>query len=161
VNVAIIISAISVGIALASLLVNFVLSRRSSIRARKPILVFVDDPDEECWALQNLGNGPALNVLVAQRAGGRWFNPVRLAPLAKDGSFSLRWLGRVDDTGLGASYADFEGRRYTSTLGGEISRAFKGDRLPRWDDSEIVRYWELPAQDERGRWGAKPSDFGA
>ena len=162
VNVAIFISAVSVVIAFASLILNVVLNHRASVRARKPVLVFVDDPEQGCWMLQNVGNGPALNVLVAQRDSGHWFNPVRGRPLAKDAAFGLEWLGRVNVTGLGASYADFEDRRYTSTLGNEVARAFEGDLLPDWSDSEIRRYWQFdtPVSDF-DRWGERSSDFRA
>jgi hypothetical protein len=161
VSVAVFISAVSVAIAFASLAVNFLLSHRAEVRARKPVLVFVDDPDQGCWTLNNIGNGPALNVVVAQRAGGQWFNPVRVPPFSRDAAFRLEWLGRVNDTGLGASYADFEGHRYTSTLGDEIARAYEGERLPTWDEAEIARYWELPAAVVRTRRAAKASDFRA
>lgn len=100
---ALFISVVSVGIAFASFVVNFVLNQRAAVRARKPVLVFVDDPEEGCWVLRNVGNGPSLNVLIAQRAEGRWFNPVRVPPLGRDSSFPLRWLGRVSNTGLGAA----------------------------------------------------------
>jgi hypothetical protein len=160
VSAALFISAVSVALAFASLLVNFVLNYRAAVRARKPVLVFIDDPSEGCWLLRNVGNGPALNVVVAQRARGSWFNPVRVPPFAKDSTFPLQWLGRTNDTGLGASYADFEGRRYTSTLGGETSRAYDGERLPRWEDADIRRYWQLSnVLDPVQVWGEKASDF--
>jgi hypothetical protein len=163
VNTAVFISVVSVAIAFASLIINFFLNRTASIRARKPVLVFIDDPEQGSWILRNVGNGPALNILVAERASGWWFNPVRVTPLARDASFALTWLGRVNISGLGASYADFENRRYTSTLGAEISRAYDGDRLPNWDEKEIKRYWELPADRALAgweeKWGEKSSDF--
>lgn len=141
---------------------NLWLNQRAAVRARKPVLVFVDDPEQGCWTIHNVGNGPALNVLVAQRAKNRWFNPVRVPPLGKDGSLPLKWLGRVNVTGLGANYSDFEDRHYTSTLGGERSRAYEGDRLPRWEDEEIRRYWEFADEFRVTRaapWGDKASDF--
>jgi hypothetical protein len=158
---AIIISAISVSIALFSFVLNLRLNQRAAIRARKPVLVFVDEPSEGCWVIRNVGNGPALNVLVAQRADGRWFNPVFIPPFGKDGQFPLKWLGRVNVTGLGATYSDFEDRRYTSTLGGERSHTYDGARLPSWDDGEIRRYWELSDQLVAQRWGERVSDFRA
>jgi hypothetical protein len=161
VSSAIFISVVSVAIAFASLVVNFVLNHRASVRARKPVLVFVDDPEQGCWVLRNVGNGPALNVLVALRHSGQWFNPVRVTPLGKDASFALPWLGRVNTAGLGASYSDFEDRRYTSTLGDEIARAYDGDRLPRWTEEQIKRYWELPASPVSTKWGQEQSNFGA
>jgi hypothetical protein len=159
-SAALFISAVSVAIALASFVVNLWLNQRASVRARKPVLVFVDDPKQGCWVLRNVGTGPALNVLVAQRQEGRWFNPVLVPPFATDSSFPLKWLGRINTSGLGATYADFENRRYTSTLGGERSRAYERDRLPGWEDDEIRRYWELGDEFVAMRWGEKASGFG-
>lgn len=155
-----VISVASLALAFTSFATNFILNQRAAERARKPVLVFVDDPDEPCWVLRNVGNGPALNVLVAQRADGKWFSPVRIPPLSKDGVYALRWLGKMSMTGLGASYADFEGRRYTSTLGGEVSHAYEGDRLPDWDGrGDIKKYWELPPVALTTRWAERKSDF--
>jgi hypothetical protein len=73
-SAATVIAIVSVAIAGTSFFVNFWIGQRAAVRARKPVLVFVDDPERQCWVLQNVGNGPALNVLVAQRESGRWFN---------------------------------------------------------------------------------------
>jgi hypothetical protein len=160
VSAAIFISPFSVVIALAALVVNLTLTRRAAVLARKPVLVFVDDFDQGCWVLRNVGNGPALNVLVAQRAGGEWFNPVLVPPIGNDGSFPLQWLGHVEDTGLGAVYGDFEGRRYTTTVGGEFTLCYEGDRLPRWTTEEVAGYWAVP-YGAGGREHAKASTFAA
>ena len=112
--------------------------------------------------LHNVGNVPALNVVVAQRRDGQWINPVFAPPLAREARFPLTWLGRVNDTGLGATYSDFEDHRYTCTLGGERSRTYDGNRLPNWPGGEVRRYWQL----ERGvaaviQWRERPSEFTA
>jgi hypothetical protein len=166
VSAELVISIVSVAIAFGAVVLNFALSHRAAVRARKPVLVFVFDTEERHegeWVLRNVGNGPALNVLVAMRAEGEWFNPVRVPPLARDSSFALPWTARTGSAGLGASYGDFEGRRYTSTLGGEIARAYDGDRLPALDDEEVVRYWQVESTIGQGilTWGAKPCDFRA
>jgi hypothetical protein len=106
-NAALLISTVSVTIALASFVVNLWLNQRAAVRGRKPVLVFVDDPKEGCWTLRNVGNGPALNVLVAQRNKGTWFNPVLVPPFGRDSSFPLTWLGRTNSDGVGVSYTDF------------------------------------------------------
>jgi hypothetical protein len=164
-SAALFISTVSVAIALVSFGVNFWLNQRAAVRARKPVLVFVDEPEQACWVLQNVGNGPALNVLIAQRAQGQWFNPVRVPPCGKDSSFPLRWLGRINVTGLGASYSDFENRRYTSTLGNDSSCFYEGDRLPSWDNAEIKVYWQLPdefrTEFAAALWGGQSSSFAA
>ena len=112
--------------------------------------------------MRNIGNGPALNVIVAQRKDGQWFNPVRVRPMAKEQAETLEWLGRVNDTGLGVVYVDSEGLYYTSTVGAEILRTYEGARLPGWTEGEIRRYWEVgQAEAIAERWGAMPSDFRA
>ena len=144
------ISVVALVLSATSFAVNLWVGLRAAVRARKPVLAFVDDPDAGCWTLRNIGNGPALNVLVAQRRDGMWFNPVRLHPLGKDQVAALTWLGRVNDTGLGAEYVDSENRAYTSTVGGEVLRTYEGRRLPDWDTHDhegrpvARRYWEAP-----------------
>jgi hypothetical protein len=161
-SVATVIAIVSLTIAATSFVVNYWVGHRAAIRARKPVLVFVDDPKRGSWVLQNVGNGPALNVLVAQREFDYWINPVLTPPLAKDAVFALEWLGRVNTTGLGATYSDFEDRRYTSTLGGERSRAYEHNRLPDWKDGEVRRYWELRAEEGiASRWSKRQSRFSA
>src|ERR1041384_6175962 len=74
---------------------NYRHTRGSAVLARKPVLIFEYD-GELGWVLRNVGAGPALNVIVAQkRVGGDWFNPVRVPPLSKDGRFLLAWLNHV------------------------------------------------------------------
>ena len=161
-SAATVIAIVSVAIAAVSFFVNYWVGQRAAVRARKPVLVFVDDPQRECWVLQNVGNGPALNVCVAQRQSGQWFNPVLVPPLAREASLPLTWLGRINTTGLGATYSDFEDRRYTSTLGDEHSRTYDGDQLPSWRDDEIRRYWQLhPNEGVATRWGERESSFKA
>src|ERR687893_400657 len=81
-----------------SLAISYWHSRKSAITGRKPVLTFVYD-DETGWVLQNIGNGPALNVIVAQKkVGEQGFNPVRVPPISKDGAFVCRWLGHVNTT---------------------------------------------------------------
>jgi hypothetical protein len=160
--VATVIAIVSLLFAAVSFVVNFSIAHRAAVRARKPVLVFVDDREHQCWVLQNVGNGPALNIVVAMREFNTWFNPVLAPPLAKDGAIPLTWLGRAN-TGLGATYSDFEDRRYTATSGGEYSRTYEGDRLPKWDDEEVRAHWTLHPEQALTPpvWGKRASDFKA
>lgn len=127
--------------------ISFWFTWRSVIAAKRPVLVFVYEGGVG-WVLRNIGSGPALNVVVAQkRVGGEWFNPVRVPPLAKDREFIPRWLGHVNTTGLGATYTDFEGRPYTSTCGNDLSRTFRRARFGPWPDEKIGRHWSQPVYD--------------
>lgn len=128
---------------------NYRQSRRSAVLTRKPVLVFEYDGNSG-WMLRNVGIGPALNVLVAQRRGdGEWFNPVRVPPLSKDGKFVLQWLNHVNTTGLGATYTDTEQMPYTSTCGNDLSKTFEGTLFGPWPEPVIGRHWNQPLYDER------------
>jgi hypothetical protein len=123
---------------------NYRHTRRSAVLARKPVLIFEYD-GESGWVLRNVGVGPALNVVVAQkRASGEWFNPVRVPPLSKEGKFILQWLNHVNTTGLGATYTDTEQFIYTSTCGNDLSRTFGGALFGPWPESKIGRHWNHP-----------------
>jgi hypothetical protein len=131
-------------VSVMSLTISYLSSRKTSITGIKPVLVFVYD-EEKGWILQNIGNGPAMNIIVAQkRVGGEWFNPVRIPPVSKGTEFILTWLGHVNDTGLGATYTDFQDRTYSSTCGNDLSRTFEGNKLRVWKEQEIGRHWNHP-----------------
>jgi hypothetical protein len=106
-------------------------------------LVFLYD-GARGWILRNVGNGPALNVLVAQKKEGTWFNPVRVPPLSKETEFIPLWLDHVNTTGLGAIYTDSEGVWYTSTTGNDLTQVFDGLRFGPWEEPEIGRHWNHP-----------------
>jgi len=129
--------------------INYRQGRRSAILTRKSVLVFEYDGDSG-WTLRNVGAGPALNVVVAQkRVGGEWFNPVRVPPLSKDGKFVLKWLNPVNTTGLGATYSDTEQLPYTSTCGNDLSMTFDGTLFGSWPESVLGKHWKQPLYEER------------
>jgi hypothetical protein len=124
--------------------------------------------------LVNVGNGPAMNVLVAARAwhpalagepeagAPPWLNPVRLPPIAVDGEVECAWLFVPGDMGLGAEYTDSDGRPYTSTTGDDRTVVLEGRFLPAWSRDEVVPYWQLEGDVFRTRaWGVRASDFPA
>ena len=129
---------------------NYRQSRRSAVLTRKPVLAFEYD-GASGWILRNVGAGPALNVVVAQKwVSGEWFNPVRVPPLSKDGNFVLQWLDHVNSTGLGATYTDTEQMPYTSTCGNDLSQTFDGTLFGPWPEPKIGRHWNQPLYDGRG-----------
>jgi hypothetical protein len=137
-------SGMALAVSLTTFSLNYLASLRNSILARKPVLIF-EYQDESGWTIRNVGGGPALNVLVAQkRKNGEWFNPVRVPPLSKDGRMVLKWLGHVNSTGLGATYADTENLPYTSTCGNDLSKVSSGLQFGPWQEKEIGRHWNQP-----------------
>ena len=131
-------------VSVSTFALGYRLTRRSTILARKLILVFEYDGNIG-WILRNVGTGPALNVIVAQkRPKEAWINPVRVPPLSKDSQMILKWLRHVNTTSLSTSYCDFEGKVYTSTYGSDLSKVFDGNRLEIWNEAEIHRHSDDP-----------------
>ena len=148
----VIVSILAFLLASASFVISLWQSWRSEMISRRPILS-IQYVGDSGWHLQNVGNGPALNILVAQKSGGigrpgKWFNPVRVPPLGNNESFHMKWLGHVNTTGIGAIYEDFNGRTYTSTCGADLVRLLVGNRIGMWKETEIGRHWNHPTYQE-------------
>jgi hypothetical protein len=141
---AIVLSSAALIVSITTFALNYRHTRRSAVLGRKPVLVFEYD-GERGWFLRNVGSGPALNIVVAQKHAGEWFNPVRISPLARDGEFLLIWLGHVNTTGLGATYSDTENAPYTSTCRNDLSRTVEGHSFGPWTEQMIGRHWNHPA----------------
>ena len=144
---AIVLSAITFGL-------SYRASKAAERRARMPVLVFVYDGTQG-WLLRNVGNGPALNIEVAQKVvrddrAGSWITPVRVPPVGRDKEILLPWLGDDNLHGLGAVYEDFlsadegsGGRAYTMTCGNDRNVIKPGRPLPEWPESTIVAQWTV------------------
>ena len=79
-------------VSVLTLALNYRHARRATVLGLKPVLVFEYDGSRG-WVLSNVGAGPTLNIIVAQkRVCEAWFNPVRVPPISKDGDFVLVWL---------------------------------------------------------------------
>jgi hypothetical protein len=120
-------------------------------RSRIPVLVFLLEPDRG-WILRNVGNGPALNIVVARKAShgdAPWLDPTRVPPIARDGELVLGWLVPGNDVAvLGATYQDFlgadtsrAGRTYTAICAYSLSSVRPGRRLPAWSMDETEPDW--------------------
>lgn len=124
-----------------TVLVSSLLTLRvSSRRAVRPMLVF--DYTENGWFLRNIGTGAALNVLVAEVRKGKWDRPRRVPPMPKDGSLPLTWCLHVNDAGLGATYQDAYGTKFTTICGNDLNRIRKGHKFGGWSEAVIKRHWE-------------------
>jgi hypothetical protein len=153
-TVSVTIATIALFISVVTFLINLWLGHRVAVRGRKPVLVFVYQyrpgrGPAPTWHLQNIGKGPALNVLVAMRVPKyqAWYKPVRVPPLAEDADFECHWLEPYDpqeDFGLGVEYTDSEGRWYTATTGNDNAVVLEGRWLPRWKPDEISPHWRTP-----------------
>jgi hypothetical protein len=125
-----------------ALLVSFLGYRLTAVRNVKPAIVVSYSKDG--WQLKNVGNGPALNVLVAQRREtGAWVCPVRVPPLGQGDQLHLFWMGHTNVRWIGATYADIDGRPYSSECSDDLTRISVGSVFPQWSEEQIDRAWKL------------------
>jgi hypothetical protein len=106
------------------------------------------------WKIRNVGNGPALNITVAQRAtrgDGAWYNPVTVPSIESGGSFIIEWLGSNGEFALGARYCDFldyaQESKFFAYTSSDRSEVYLPGDLPPWampisTPEESKRFWE-------------------
>jgi hypothetical protein len=142
------VSATIAGIALVVSVIVFFENRRRAAEAarlaRVPTLVFAWDAAGQTWMLTNIGNGPALDVVILQRIGGQWVRPLRMPEMAVQDSnlVPTRWVGWSENPGLGARYRSITGERYMTKTGDDWSQQSRG-----WGDmpptlwNQIEPHW--------------------
>lgn len=134
-------SLVAILVSLVSFSLSFFQTSISSKTQVRPIVVIVYD-GAIGWIARNVGSGPALNIVVAQRASeGGWKKPVRIPPLATSTDFHLRWLGHTNTEAIGVAYEDLQGRTYTSVCRNDLSSVRDGYHLTQWEEREIGRHW--------------------
>lgn len=137
----VLLSAIAIVLSAVSFIAGHRLAARSAVVAVRPVLVF-EYSESEGWSLRNVGNGPALDVVVQHRwETGGWTGPVRVPPLAPDGTFIAAWIGHANVRGLGSSYSDIEARPYSSTTINDLTSTHEGNTLPKWPEQSIGKHW--------------------
>lgn len=141
-------SATIAGIALVVSVIVFVDNRLRALEAsrlaRVPMLAFTWDDPRQSWILTNIGNGPALDVVILQRIGGRWVHPLRMREMAVQDSnpVPIGWMRWDENPGLGARYRSITGEQYMTMTGDDWSQ-----HSPGWGDmpaalwSEIEPHW--------------------
>ena len=126
-------------VSIISFIFSYLLSRKSAIDAITPVLVF-EYTQKSGWLLRNVGNGPALNIVFAMKSeSSEWFDSVRIPPISRDGVFGLPWIIDLNMRAFGATYEDFQSRRYSTICEDDLSKIFnncifdiKGKTIPHW-----------------------------
>jgi hypothetical protein len=108
---------------------------------RRPMLIFVWEADAQQWVLRNIGLGPALDVVAAQKVRGEWTSALRLPELAVGGSAVIPhpWVLWASNPGLGVRYRSVTDEPYSTRTGDDWSQPREGwsefpERL--WQDIE-------------------------
>jgi hypothetical protein len=147
VSIPIAVSIMALFVSMGSLVFTIWKGRYDQVTGVRPTLVFAYN-DVTGWELQNIGSGPALNIVIALKEhgvdskSGKWTKPVRIPPMKKDGSFHLHWDPFNNTHGLGATYEDMWERPYTTTCGRDLNQIRRGRYLA-WQESEIKAEWAL------------------
>jgi len=121
----VIIPVISVVVSILVLLVAYVSFHQGVIERQRPVLVFTRR-DRGFWHIENVGTGPALDVIVGdrfpvsksevktgwmhKRPARKWKTKTRCWPLAAGASVPLEWIGHD----IVAVYGDISGHVYNS-----------------------------------------------
>jgi hypothetical protein len=150
-TVSVVISAVALVVSVIVFVDNRLRQLQGARLARRPMLVFRWDAEDQQWTLDNIGLGPALDVVAIQKIRGEWSHPVRLPELSVGGSTIVphRWIEAWDpDPGLGARYRSVTGEPYSTRTGNDWSQASEGwdqfpDRL--WDVIEPHWRYRRPA----------------
>ena len=135
-------------IALVVSVIVFVDNRRhqaiAARLARQPALVFVWDPPNARWMLSNIGNGPALDVVILQRIDGAWLHPLRMPELGVDRGEPVprRWVEAWSrDPGLGARYRSITGETLSTETANDASRISTSGAAMSFDADRIEPHW--------------------
>jgi hypothetical protein len=137
-------SAMIAGIALVVSVIVFVDNRLRALEAarlaRVPVLAFTWDDPRQSWILTNVGNGPALDVVILQRIGGRWAHPLRMREMAVQDSnvVPIGWMRWDENPGLGARYRSITGEPYMTRTGDDWSQ-----HSPGWGDMPVALWKEI------------------
>ena len=122
--------------------IAIIVANRAVTRSLRPVLVFVCEVRDKVWCVQNVGTGPALDVLVAEKDRNEepWARFKRLPPLPKDGKIQLRSAPSF----FAVTYHDAENHAYSTICSGYRNRLQKGHVFDEPDENQIAIYPPLP-----------------
>jgi hypothetical protein len=122
--------------------IAIIVANRAVTRSLRPVLVFVCEVRDKVWCVQNVGTGPALDVLVAEKDRNEqpWARFKRLPPLPKDGKIQLRSAPSF----FAVTYHDAENHAYSTICSGYRNRLQKGHVFDKPDENQTTIYPPLP-----------------
>ena len=136
------ISIIALVVAIVSTIISVYFSKLNIRTDIFPVLVLAYDP-KNGWEIRNIGNGPAINIMVSHQEHGetKWIKPTRIYPISKDGKVHLKWVG-YNPNKIAVTYSDIHKNNYTSITNDDLTEIKNGNKLPSWQEDEIIRIWE-------------------
>src|SRR5580698_10215272 len=99
----------------SALFTGGIFGRIAYLRSIRPLLVFIYD-ETNGWRLNNIGSGPALELIVASADNDKkWSLPTLYYPMGKDGEVRLKGIQIAEY--LAVKYTDIGGRWYSTECG--------------------------------------------
>jgi hypothetical protein len=142
-----VLSVIALALSDTSFIVTLVLTIKRDIGAIRPVLVFTYRSGVG-WHIENIGNGPALDVVFHRLYRESVTQSVRLPTLAKGSEFVLHFAKHDSKQIFVATYRDADRRPYTSRSQHDVSTQTTGLAIQRPADPEsLERWWELKDSD--------------
>jgi hypothetical protein len=138
----------ALAVSLVSFVVTLFLTIRRDAVALRPMLIFTYRATG--WHVDNVGNGPALDVIFTRRRGKDISTDthVRLPALPKGAEFLLHFARRDNENRFIATYTDSDGRPFTSGSRHDVSKISKGWKaVKRPDAAAVERWWRLDDSD--------------
>ncbi len=128
-TVSLVISVLAVLVAFGSFIFavwSFTSNRKDAVR---PVLIFARKVGNPlAWELENLGNGPAMNITVLDGYRDKWVKVSGYYPIAKGCKTPLSSLCAAGV--LAATYTDVYGRAYTTRCENNRNEHTRGNRYP-------------------------------
>lgn len=141
-----IIAVLALTVSVGTFALGYLQSERSEELQRRPILVFQYD-GAQGWSVKNVGNGPAVNVvIVGSELGSTWSDPVRTPPIASGGEIQLRWLTSPNLDKLGAVYSGITGSSYNTACDDDLNSFDQVNGMSNWPAGGARPMWEALAQ---------------
>lgn len=143
--VAEIVSVVALAASFVATTIAVLQTRRIHRLAHTPVVVITYDGNARRWKAANVGNSPALNIVVAQQdeATGEWYNPVAIPAISAGESTTLEWLGNKGNFSLGARYSDFLARNKRSSFFSYTSKDWCSVRRPRRDSRGVMPIYSV------------------
>lgn len=138
IDLKILFSGIAVVVSVIAITVSYFSARKARITGIRPVLVFCFNSG--CgWSVKNIGNGPALNIILALLdADERWISPEGIPSLAVGGEFVFSGFGtQIKFIGWGCFYTDISARSYSTIQKGNETKIIAGSLFPTWNRNEI------------------------
>jgi hypothetical protein len=138
IDIKILFSVVAIVVSIIAITVSYLASRKSLIIGLRPVLVFCFNSGSG-WSIKNIGNGPALNIVLALLdADERWISPEGIPSLGVNGEFVFGGFHtQIEIVGWGCLYTDISERSYSSIQKGNKTQIVKGSIFPAWNCDEI------------------------